>query len=60
MAYLRTENASFEIDYPIEKLWEAIPTVVTALEWTFLEKDEQNHKAKLKSKSGLMSFLLQS
>jgi hypothetical protein len=56
MAYVRDEKEKLEIDYPLEKLWEAIPKVVATLEWKIEEKDEINHKAKLKTKSGFMSY----
>ncbi len=56
MAYLRTEKESFEIDYPLDKVWEAIPDVITYLNWTIEEKDDQKHTAKLKSKPGFLAF----
>jgi hypothetical protein len=56
MAYLRNEKESFEIDYPLEMLWGAVPKVVKTLEWKIEEKDDTNHKAKLKTKSGFMSY----
>jgi hypothetical protein len=56
MAYLRDEKESFEIDYPLEKIWEAIPEVVKTLDWTIEEQDIQTHKAKIKSRSGFMAY----
>jgi hypothetical protein len=56
MAYLRTEKDSFEIDYPLEKVWDAIPDVITYLNWAIEEKDDQKHTAKLKSKPGFLAF----
>jgi hypothetical protein len=56
MAYLRTEKDSFEIDYPLEKIWDAIPDVIKYLNWTIEEKDDQKHTAKLKSKPGFLAF----
>jgi carbon monoxide dehydrogenase subunit G len=56
MAYLRSEKESFEIDYPIEKVWDAIPDVIKYLNWTIEEKDDQRHTAKLKSKPGFLAF----
>jgi hypothetical protein len=56
MAYLRTEKDSFEIDYPLEKVWDAIPDVITYLNWEIEEKDDQKHTAKLKSKPGFLAF----
>ncbi len=40
MAYLRNENENLEIDYPLEKIWTAVPEVVKILEWTIEEKDD--------------------
>jgi hypothetical protein len=56
MAYLRTEKDSFEIDYPLDKVWDAIPDVIKYLNWTIEEKDDQKHTAKLKSKPGFLAF----
>jgi len=56
MAYLRTEKESFEIDYSIEKVWDAIPEVVKYLNWTIEEKDDQKYTAKLKSKPGFLAY----
>jgi hypothetical protein len=56
MAYLRTEKDSFEIDYPLEKIWDAIPDVINYLNWEIEEKDDQKHIAKLKSKPGFLAF----
>ncbi|MCW4028676.1 MAG: hypothetical protein NWE92_03405 [Candidatus Bathyarchaeota archaeon] len=56
MAYVRNSKESLEIDYAIELLWKALPTVVKKLEWAIEEKDDTQHKAKLKTKSGFMSY----
>jgi hypothetical protein len=56
MAYLRNENEKFEIDYPLEKIWDAIPEVVKILEWTIQEKDDVSHKTKVKTKGGFMAY----
>ena len=56
MAYLRNENEKLEIDYPLDKLWAAIPGVVKALEWEIEEKDDATHKAKIKTKGGFMAY----
>ena len=34
MAYLRNEKETIEVDYPLEKIWAAIPEAVKVLEWT--------------------------
>jgi hypothetical protein len=56
LAYVRTEKDSFEIDYPLEKVWGAIPDVITYLNWAIEEKDDQKHTARLKSKPGFLAF----
>jgi hypothetical protein len=56
MAYTRDEKEKLEIDYPLEKVWAAIPQVIKALEWTIQEKDETCHKAKVKTKAGFLSY----
>ena len=56
MAYLRNENENLEVDYPLEKIWAAIPDVITILEWQIEEKDDASHKAKVKTKGGFMAY----
>ncbi len=56
MAYLREENEKFEIDYPIEKVWAAIPTATEALKWKIEEKNEEAHTLKIKTKGGFLSY----
>jgi carbon monoxide dehydrogenase subunit G len=56
MAYLRDEKEKLEIDYPIEKVWAAIPAALKKLEWDIEEKDDAQFRLKLKTKSGFLSF----
>lgn len=56
MAYLRNENENIEVDYPLEKIWAAIPEAVKILEWKIEEKDDSAHKAKVKTKGGFMAY----
>jgi hypothetical protein len=56
MAYLRDEKENFEIDYPLEKIWAAIPEVIKSLDWTIEEKDDKTHKAKLKSRPAFLAY----
>ena len=56
MAYLRNENENIEIDYPLEKIWAAIPEAIKVLEWKIEEKDDVSHKAKVKTKGGFMAY----
>lgn len=56
MAYLREDKEKIEIDYPIEKVWEAIPEVVKGLQWKTLEKDDTAHRIKIKTKKGFIAY----
>jgi hypothetical protein len=56
MAYLRDEKEKLEIDYPLKKIWEAIPKTLKTLEWKIEEKDDEKHAAKIKTKSGFMAY----
>jgi carbon monoxide dehydrogenase subunit G len=56
MAYLRNEDEKLEVDYPIEKIWAAIPEVTKILEWKIEEKNDSTHKATLKTKGGFMAY----
>jgi hypothetical protein len=56
MAYLRNENEKLEIDYPVEKVWAAIPIAVEVLQWTIEEKDETAYKLKIKTKGAFLSY----
>jgi len=56
MAYLRDEKENLEVSYSLEKIWSAIPDVITILEWQIEEKDDASHKAKVKTKGGFMAY----
>jgi hypothetical protein len=56
LAYLRSEKEDLEISYSLESLWDAIPKVVKALQWSIEEKDDEAHRVKLKTKAGFMSY----
>ncbi|TRO46436.1 hypothetical protein E2P30_00085 [Candidatus Bathyarchaeota archaeon] len=56
MAYLRKENETVEIDYPLEKVWAAVPKALAILEWAILEADDTKHYVKAKTKGGFMSY----
>ena len=56
MAYLRNENEKIEVDYPLEKIWAAIPEAVKILEWKIEEKNDETHKATVKTKGGFMAY----
>jgi carbon monoxide dehydrogenase subunit G len=56
MAYLREDKEKIEIDYPLEKVWAAIPDVVKGLDWKLLEKDDNAYKMKVKTKKGFIAY----
>jgi hypothetical protein len=56
VAYLRQEKETFEIDYPLSKVWEAMPKALALLEWTLEQSDDESHHAKVKTKSAFMSY----
>ena len=56
MAYLRKEDETVEIDYPLDKVWAAVPKVLAILEWTIEETDDTKHHLKAKTKGAFMSY----
>ena len=56
MAYTRNETEKLEISYPLQEIWDAIPKAVETLQWKIEEKDDQTHKAKIRSKGAFMSY----
>ena len=56
MAYLRKEKETFEIDYSLSDVWEAIQKTVTSLEWTLEQIDEKGHHTKVKTKAAFLSY----
>ena len=56
MAYLRKEKETYEIDYPLGKIWAAIPKALASLEWTMEENNAAEHHAKAKTKGAFMSY----
>ena len=56
MAYLRKEREVVEMDFPVEKVWEAISQAMTRLEWTVEEQNKETLKITAKSRSGFMSY----
>ncbi len=56
MAYLRREKETMEIDYPINKVWRAIPKVLKSLEWSMEQTDDNAHHARVKTKPSFMSY----
>jgi hypothetical protein len=56
MAYLRKENETVEIDYPLDQVWAAVPKALKKLKWTIKEKDDAAHHIKTKTKGAFMSY----
>ena len=56
MAYLRKEKETFEIDYPLPKIWRAIPKAIASLEWTVDEIDDEAHHVKAKTTAGFIAY----
>jgi uncharacterized lipoprotein len=56
MAYLRKEKETVEIDYPLGKVWAAVPKALASLEWIVEEIDDAAHHVKAKTKGGFMSY----
>jgi hypothetical protein len=56
VAYLRQEKETFEIDFPLEQVWAAIPQAVKTLEWKLEQTDDETHHAKIKTKSAFLSY----
>lgn len=56
MAYLRKKKETVEIDYPLGKVWAAIPKALDILEWIEEEIDDTTHHIRAKTKGGFMSY----
>jgi hypothetical protein len=56
MAYLRKEKETFEIDYPLPKIWKAIPKALASLEWVIDEVDDAVHHIKAKTKPSFLAY----
>ena len=56
MAYLRREKEIVEVDFPVDKVWEAISKAAAGLEWKAEETDETKHQVKLKTKANFMAY----
>ncbi len=56
MAYLRKEKETVEVDYPLSKVWSDIGKAIVSLEWVVMEKNEEAHLLKVKTKSNFMAY----
>jgi hypothetical protein len=56
MAYLRKDKETYEIDYPLNVVWAAVPKALASLEWSLEENDETKHHAKAKTKGSFLAY----
>ena len=56
MAYLRQEKETYEIDYPIDEIWKAMPKATKKLKWQLEQADNEKHQAKVKTKAAFLSY----
>jgi len=56
MAYTREGKEIFEVSYPLENVWEALPKAIAKLEWKIEETDEATHHLKVKTKGAFLSY----
>ena len=56
MAYLREENETVEMDYPLFKVWPAIAQTIINLKWNVDSTDESAHRLKAKTKPSFLSY----
>ena len=56
VAYLRQEKETYEIDFPIDEIWKAMPEAIKKLEWQLEQADDEKHQAKVKTKSAFLSY----
>jgi hypothetical protein len=58
MAYLRKEKELVEVDYPLDKVWDAMVRAVPSLEWKLEESNDKEHQLKTETKGNLMAYAL--
>ena len=56
VAYLRQEKETYEIDYPIDEIWKAMPKATKKLKWQLEQADNEKHQAKVKTKAAFLSY----
>ena len=56
MAYTREGKETFEVSYPIDTIWQAIPKAIAKLEWKVEEADVATHHAKIKTRGAFLSY----
>ena len=56
MAYTREGKETFEVSYPLNALWEALPKAIAKLEWKVEEVVHATYHAKIKTKGAFLSY----
>ncbi len=56
MAYLRKDEETVEIGHTLAKVWTAVHKATESLGWELQETNEAEHRVKVKSKAGPMSW----
>ena len=56
MAYLRKENETVEMDYPLNKVWLAIAQTIISLKWSIDSTDESAYSLNVKTKPSFLSY----
>jgi len=56
VAYTRQGKETFEVSYPLNAIWEAIPKAIAKLEWKIEETDESTHHLKVKTRGAFLSY----
>jgi hypothetical protein len=56
MAYMREGKETFEVSYPIDAIWQAIPKAIDKLEWKVEEADVATHHVKVKTRGAFLSY----
>jgi hypothetical protein len=56
MAYMREAKEAFEVAYPLDAIWEALPKAVAKIQWKIEEADEAKHHVKIKTRGAILSY----
>jgi len=56
VAYLRKEKETVEVDYPLSKVWAAVPKALASLDWIGDAIDEATYHVKAKTRASFMSY----
>ena len=56
MAYSREEKETFEVSYPLQAVWDAIPKAIAKLEWKIESVDHAAHHVKVKTRGAFLSY----